>query len=308
MTTQAVLAPLIETLLALFAAALAGLLVMVRGNLTALRSHVWFRRWLTWGGIVTLCVGALWLGGVIAVALAALIAWQAVREAATLLSLDTRNRRLLLVAAPAAMVVVALRVSALPWLPPAFGVVALLVALVAAALFPRRAPRCASASMATVGRTVAAYVWVVWPVATAVVLGMQPNGVAWLVALCVMVGLTDVAACVVGSRVGGPKLAPTVSPGKTWSGLAGSVAGAYLAWGLLAPLRPPVPASAALGLPLLVALLGTAGDLLESWVKRRAGVKDAGAWLPGFGGLLDRIDSALAVVPAVCWLLRLWGV
>ena len=299
MNAQAVLTPLIETLVALFAASLAGLVVMVRGNLDALGHHVWFRRWLTWGGIVTVCVGALWLGGIVAVALAALIAWQGAREAAMLLSLDSRPRRLLLVAAPAVVAVTAWRVNALPWLPLLFAAVALLTA----AVFRRP-----SFSLTVVGRTVAAYTWVVWPIATAVALGMQPNGVAWLVALCVMVGLADVAACVVGGRIGGPKLAATISPAKTWSGLAGSVAGAYLAWALLTPLRPTVPTVAVLTLPLLVALLGTTGDLLELWVKRRAGVKDAGAWLPGFGGLLDRIDSALVVVPAVYWLLRLWGV
>ena len=163
-------------------------------------------------------------------------------------------------------------------------------------------------SMTGDGRTLAAFAWVVWPLAAAVALGMRPDGVAWLVVLCVTVSLADVAACVVGSRLGGPRLAPTISPGKAWSGLAGGVAGAYLAWALLTPLRPAIPALLAVALPLLVALLGTAGDLLESWVKRRAGVKDAGAWLPGFGGLLDRIDSALVVVSVVYGLLRLAGI
>lgn len=298
MTVDAVLTPLIETLAALFAASLAGLIVMVRGNLDALRRHVWFRRWLTWGGIVTLCVGALWLGGVAAVALAALIAWQATREAATLLGLDLRRRRLLVAAAPIAVAVTALRVNALPWLPLMFAATALLTNTWHDIPGSRRAMG---------WRTIAAFAWVIWPVAATVALGAQPSGVAWLVALSVMVSLADVAACVVGSRLGGPKLAPTISPGKTWSGLAGGVAGAYLAWALLTPLRPAVPLAAELSLPLFVALLGTAGDLLESGVKRRAGVKDAGAWLPGFGGLLDRIDSALVVVPVVYVLLRLWG-
>lgn len=319
MTTQAVLAPLTGTLLALFVSALAGLVIMVRGDLARLRAHVWFQRWLTWAGMAALCLGALWLGGVAAVALAALIAWQAAREAAALLDLDPRARRVLLTAAPVTVTATALRVAALPWLPLLFAAMALLTMAIGGLRLSRRAEarslwgsgsRDASPALSltseslSLARALAAYVWVVWPVAHVVALGQHDGGIAWLVVVCVMVGLADVAACVVGSRLGGPKLAPVVSPGKTWSGLAGGVAGAYLAFALLAPLRPALPLAVAMALPALVAVLGALGDLFESWLKRRAGVKDAGNWLPGFGGLLDRIDSALFVLPVVGWLVQ----
>jgi phosphatidate cytidylyltransferase len=114
----------------------------------------------------------------------------------------------------------------------------------------------------------------------------------------VAVWAADVTAYVVGSVVGRRKIAPRISPGKTWEGtVAGFLAAAAVVvlWS-----RPE------LGLPtvsLVIAILvgpaAFAGDLLESWVKRRAGVKDSGTLLPGHGGVLDRIDSLLAAAPAV---------
>jgi len=80
-----------------------------------------------------------------------------------------------------------------------------------------------------------------------------------------------------------------LSPNKTLGGLAGAVIGATLILTLLGQITP--------GLVIAVGLGGVLGDLLESLVKRTAGVKDAGAWLPGFGGLLDRVDSLLLVLP-----------
>jgi len=80
-----------------------------------------------------------------------------------------------------------------------------------------------------------------------------------------------------------------LSPNKTVGGLVGAVLGAILVLTLLGSVTP--------GLVLAVALGGVLGDLLESMVKRQAGVKDAGSWLPGFGGLLDRVDSLLLILP-----------
>jgi len=104
---------------------------------------------------------------------------------------------------------------------------------------------------------------------------------------------TDIGAYFVGRAIGKRKLAPAISPGKTVEGLYGGVAAATLlggAWALFIGLKPAV-----LVLAPLFALASQGGDLFESWMKRRAGVKDSGNWLPGHGGLLDRLDGMVPV-------------
>jgi phosphatidate cytidylyltransferase len=104
---------------------------------------------------------------------------------------------------------------------------------------------------------------------------------------------TDILAYFTGRSLGGPKLAPSISPGKTWSGLIGGVLGAALGGALIVHY-----CGLARGLVLLAPLLAIAaqcGDLFESSLKRRAGVKDSGRLLPGHGGVLDRLDGLLPV-------------
>ena len=129
-----------------------------------------------------------------------------------------------------------------------------------------------------------------------------------LVAVLATVWISDSAAYFIGRRFGKRKLAPAISPGKTWEGVAGALAAVALyalAW---ASLSSPAglslgPGRAQLGpvgiLPVLLglAVAGMIGDLLESLIKRQAGVKDSGALLPGHGGVLDRIDAPLAMLP-----------
>jgi phosphatidate cytidylyltransferase len=116
------------------------------------------------------------------------------------------------------------------------------------------------------------------------------------------VALSDVGAFCLGKALAGPKLAPHLSPSKTWSGVLGNILGAILALELTAYALPDVQLWQR-GLLALVIGLGSAwGDLLESLLKRQHGVKDAGKLLPGFGGLLDRIDSLLLVTPLVYYL------
>ena len=116
---------------------------------------------------------------------------------------------------------------------------------------------------------------------------------------------TDIGAYFVGRRFGRRKLAPSISPGKTVEGLYGGIAAATLmggAWAWAYDLGRPL-----LVLAPLFALAAQAGDLFESWMKRRAGVKDSGNWLPGHGGLLDRLDGLVpvAVLTAIAQLLGL---
>jgi phosphatidate cytidylyltransferase len=117
---------------------------------------------------------------------------------------------------------------------------------------------------------------------------------------------TDIFAYFAGRAIGGPKLAPAVSPNKTWAGLIGGVIGAGLAgWGISVLFDLGAPFHW-VGAPM--AVLAQAGDLYESWVKRRNGVKDSGTILPGHGGVLDRLDGLLAVAFAtmIVLLAGLW--
>lgn len=117
---------------------------------------------------------------------------------------------------------------------------------------------------------------------------------------------SDVGAFLVGRRFGRTLLAPTLSPNKTRAGLVGNLLGAAVAVGLAAPALVPVfGAPAMVGLALTVAVGAVWGDLLESAAKREFGVKDAGGWLPGFGGILDRVDSLLLAMPLAYWAVRL---
>jgi phosphatidate cytidylyltransferase len=125
----------------------------------------------------------------------------------------------------------------------------------------------------------------------------------WIFAV---VWATDIGAYLIGRQVGGPRLAPSWSPGKTWAGMIGGAGCAALAGWAISRL---VDGSA---LPLVLVSAGLAiveqfGDLAESVAKRRFGVKDTSGLIPGHGGLLDRLDGFLAVVPAVAFLTLIGG-
>lgn len=111
-----------------------------------------------------------------------------------------------------------------------------------------------------------------------------------LIAVILAVIAVDVGAYLAGRVIGGPKIAPSISPSKTWAGLVGAILAATLVmvqfgrndWHV-AMVGP------------VIAVVAQAGDFFESWLKRRAGVKDSGALIPGHGGLLDRVDGLIAV-------------
>lgn len=124
--------------------------------------------------------------------------------------------------------------------------------------------------------------------------------------LLVSVWATDSAAFLVGSSLGGPKMAPLISPKKTWSGALGGLLAA-VAVTLVFQALGRVPRSGVfLGLGFGLALVSIAGDLLESVAKRKLGVKDSSGLLPGHGGMLDRVDSLLAVWLAGGLIVWLW--
>lgn len=119
------------------------------------------------------------------------------------------------------------------------------------------------------------------------------HGLALLLWVFIVTWATDIGAYLVGRAFGRTKLAPSISPGKTVEGLYGGMVGATIlggAWVLLTRLNLTL-----LVLAPLLALAAQGGDLFESWMKRRAGVKDSGRLLPGHGGLFDRLDGLVPV-------------
>jgi phosphatidate cytidylyltransferase len=136
------------------------------------------------------------------------------------------------------------------------------------------------------------------------------QGVAWMLLLFVVTWAADIFAFLVGSLLKGPKLWPRFSPNKTWSGFFGGVAGsvaAAIAFAAVTPLDIEWYAAALVG--LVGGLATMAGDLWESMLKRRFGVKDSGDLIPGHGGLLDRVDGLLfaTIVIAAARVVDHWG-
>lgn len=144
---------------------------------------------------------------------------------------------------------------------------------------------------------------VVWVVALAWLRADPVAGRANVMGLALVIWGSDVGAYLAGRLLGGPKLAPRISPGKTWTGAAGgALASALIAAGMAKLLFVQIDLSAALILGGVLSIIGQAGDLAESAAKRRCGVKDSGRLIPGHGGLLDRLDAALTAVPAAALL------
>lgn len=143
-----------------------------------------------------------------------------------------------------------------------------------------------------------------FPVLSLALLALLPSGSAWILWMLIVIWTADSGAYVAGRTLGGPKVAPHISPNKTWAGLFGGMAAGAAAGGIAAaPLGLPEPFYLAMSGAFL-ALWGQGGDFAESAIKRRFSVKDSGALIPGQGGLLDRADSLVFVAPVVA--LTLW--
>ena len=122
-----------------------------------------------------------------------------------------------------------------------------------------------------------------------------------------IVWASDTGAYIAGRALGGPKLAPAISPGKTWSGAVGGLAAAMLIGMATAEILAPGGASRAAAIAAMLGILSQAGDLLESAIKRRFGVKDSSGLIPGHGGVFDRLDGVMAAAPLATALALLAG-
>lgn len=191
--------------------------------------------------------------------------------------------------------------------------IALTVAVVAV-LTLRLTRRQATTAFADWAVTLGGALWTGWMLAHWVLLrDVEPNGRSWVIVALLLTFTSDTAAYAVGRVFGRHRLAPRISPKKTWEGAIGSLlatplAAAALMMVLGAPvfeaigLRAPLPPLLAAAIGIAVSLAAQLGDLVESGLKRAAHVKDASGLIPGHGGVLDRIDSLTFVVVVVYYL------
>ncbi len=142
--------------------------------------------------------------------------------------------------------------------------------------------------------------------ATFVLVRDAPGGREWVALAILSTFAVDTGAFAIGKLIGRHKMAPRISPGKTWEGAVGGyAAGVAACFGLNALFDTGVPATTLVHLAIALPVFAQAGDLFESAMKRRMGVKDASGLLPGHGGFLDRLDSLLFVMPLVYVFLRI---
>jgi phosphatidate cytidylyltransferase len=200
--------------------------------------------------------------------------------------------------AVALTVLVALVVSAV--FTPRYGVVALAAGAAVATLILRSVTR-------RIGDVPFGAAYLGLPAIALIWLRSGDDGLDWTVLLLAVTWTADIAAFLVGSALKGPKLRPAFSPNKTWSGFFGALLAATAA-GFVADalLDLPLTTGWALAVGFATGFATMAGDLWESWLKRRFGVKDSGDLIPGHGGLLDRVDGLLFAILAVTAARWLW--
>lgn len=242
-------------------------------------------------GLGAVAGGALWIGGFATVVLVALAGAAMGWEYRTIMAGPDGRFGLRDALTPVALAV-APALAHVFGAPAALGAIAIAAVLTAALDWGRRGSAFGPAGLAFIGVALVSFVF----------LRDQPRfgfeAALWLV--LVVVG-TDVGGYFAGRMIGGPRLAPTLSPGKTWSGLGGGLVlaaglGALFSWGTTGTYAEEVCA-----VSILAAFVAVAGDLAESGLKRRFGVKDASKLIPGHGGVLDRLDGlmAAAIVAAI---------
>jgi phosphatidate cytidylyltransferase len=269
---------------------LIGVALAERTSWSELRRSTLFLRVRSWAIIAPVFVLALFTGGFVVFALAALIAVQGLREYAGVTGLERRYTAVVAAWAIVGLLIAALARRFFLFLPLGFFFVVTLVPILSGRV--RDAHRQVSGSLM-------GYLYIGLPMAYLVFIkAVEVWGLQFLLLVGLAVALSDVGAYVVGSALKGPKLAPTVSPNKTWSGAAGNLVGASLGIAILAVLIPDTwTAAGVVVLTVTIAVGAVWGDLVESFVKRDFAVKDAGTMLPGFGGMLDRVDSLLLALP-----------
>jgi phosphatidate cytidylyltransferase len=269
---------------------------------------------------IPVAVGAAWLGGWPLAALLAVIGVLATREIydlAAVAGIDPLRRSGMAAAAALPLGTFWAKGSEIRFAEPMLYLGALWLLAVIAIAARRRGP--ARRPLAAVAVTVFAVLYAPGLLAFAIVLrhpsgvGLESSlGTALLFFPLALTWIGDTAAMAAGKLIGGPKLAPALSPGKTWAGaVCGLVTTVLVAWlydaVILAPAGRALPLLGALLAGAVISVTGQTGDLAESLFKREAGVKDSSRLIPGHGGMLDRVDSLLFVLPITAGLFRFFG-
>ncbi|MEG3640922.1 phosphatidate cytidylyltransferase [Magnetococcus sp. PR-3] len=160
-----------------------------------------------------------------------------------------------------------------------------------------------------VGQNLLGVLYVAMPLQLLMVVHGTQSGSAWILLLLLVMWSTDSAAYFTGRFFGKHKFSPHVSPKKTWEGFwGGTLAGALASVAVVQGTELPMPLIHAVGIGLILSVAGQLGDLVESLLKRQAGIKDSGNVIPGHGGLLDRLDSMIFTAPAFYLYLSALGV
>jgi phosphatidate cytidylyltransferase len=168
------------------------------------------------------------------------------------------------------------------------------------------APKAREGALGNIGATMLGLIYVPGLAGFLLIILAQPiSGRALTLAILGMTFLYDAAAFVIGSLWGSRALAPTISPKKSWEGLFAATVITLIVSLAVLPSIDPITFRQAIGMALVIAVFAPLGDLAESLMKRDLGVKDMGSVLPGHGGIMDRIDSVLFVIPAAFYFLRL---
>jgi phosphatidate cytidylyltransferase len=177
--------------------------------------------------------------------------------------------------------------------------VVLVAAVQACFVFALRPGRGATPA-SDVAWTIGGVAWIAGGGAAAVAMLKLPgDGLELLVGFVLVTAADDVAAYFAGTAFGKHKMAPSISPAKSWEGFAGGLAGALVGGAVFGLLVDRLTTPEGLAIGAVCGLLAPAGDLVESLVKRELGIKDSGRLLPGHGGFLDRLDAILFCAPPV---------
>ncbi len=229
--------------------------------------------------LIVLAVAEIWFGGTAFWILATAGGLIMLSEYAGLVGASDHHRRVALYALCLPLGVV----SPLALGPGFFGLGMLIGMATAIWIVSRSAPL--GAGLLYVGMPVFALLWI----------RALPDGLILTFWALSLVWATDIGAFFAGRGIGGPKVAPAISPNKTWAGLIGGMAAATLL-AFVFHVQLGLALALVIATPFL-ALAAQAGDFFESWLKRRAGVKDSGNLLPGHGGVLDRLDGVVTSAP-----------